>query len=210
MNVVIEPKKRKKPLYLQEIEARELGRLIEEDEIAEMEKNKLLNRILDAFQNINSNEKIILFLVILFLGILSIVVWLTFFDNAHESRFTQLNGSKGLVEKNTSGVKPIIFKLDSFFMPLLKGEKETGQFLTVEAELILSNKIVLREAEQALPLIRQNIFSILKRTKSKDFITRKKIIEGQIKKEIISTTNATLISGIGSVEDVFFSQFIVN
>ena len=211
MNVVVDPNKKKKPLYLQEIEARELGHLIEEDELKDIEEDKLSNRIKLFLRSINSNEKVVGVLVLLVLAILPIVVWLTFFDNVDESMVSQDIRGSGLVRQGkAAGIKPIVFKLDSFFIPLLKGGKEMGSFLTVEAELILNNKIVLREVERAMPLIRQNIFSILKKTKAKDFIERKKQIEAQIKKEIIATTNTTLISGVGSVEDVFFSKFFVN
>jgi flagellar basal body-associated protein FliL len=211
MNLVSETKKKEKPLYLQEIEARELGRLIEEDELADKEKDKLVNRIKDAFQNVNSNKKVVGFFVLLFVVLLSVILWLTFSDNVQESRINIFKTERGASgQGNSSGIKPIVFKLDSFFLPLMKGGKETGQFLSIKAELTLSNKIVLREVEQALPLIRQNIFSILKRKKVKEFIDRKKLIENQIKKEIIATTNATLISGVGSVEDVFFSEFSIN
>ena len=209
--MAIETKKSKKPLYLQEIEARELGRLIEEDEKAENEGDKFWNQIKDAFRNVNSNKRVVGFFIALFVVLLSGVVWFTFFDNGHESRINQGTRGVGLYGKDDANrIKSVIFKLDSFFIPLMNGGKETGQFLTIKADLILSNKIVLREVEQALPLIRQNIFSILKRKKTSAFLEGKKQIEDQIKKEIIATTNTTLISGVGSVEDVFFSQFIVN
>ncbi|MGV7221289.1 MAG: flagellar basal body-associated FliL family protein [Nitrospinales bacterium] len=211
MTVIVDPNKKKKPLYLQEIEARELGHLIEEDKLADIEEDKLGNRIRNAFKNINSNEKIVGICILLLIIILPIVVWLTFFNDVNEPMDNQVKRGNGFVGKGkASGITPIVFKLDSFFMPLLKGGKEIGPFLTVEIELKLSNKIVLREVEQALPLIRQNIFSILKRTKAKDFIERKIQIEKRIKKEIIATTNTTLISGVGSVEDVHFSQFYIN
>ena len=211
MNLVSETKKKEKPLYLQEIEARELGRLIEEDELADKEKDKLGARIKDAFLNVNSNKKVVGFFVLLFAVLLSVILWLTFSHNVQESRINIFKTKRDAGENvNASGIKPIVFKLDSFFLPLMKGGKETGKFLTVKVELTLSNRIVLREVEQALPLIRQNIFSILKRKKVKEFIDRKKLIENQIKKEIIATTNATLISGVGSVEDVFFSEFYIN
>ena len=60
-----------------------------------------------------------------------------------------------------------------------------------------------------MPLIRQNIYAILKRKKLSDFLDPKKPVEERIKKEIIVSTNTTLISGVGSIEDVFFSQFVV-
>ena len=44
----IKTKEKKKPLYLEEIEAKELGRLIEEDKLADIEDEKLGNQIKGA------------------------------------------------------------------------------------------------------------------------------------------------------------------
>ena len=75
--------------------------------------------------------------------------------------------------------------------------------------MLLSNKLLEREVDRALPLIRQNIYAILKRKKESDFLSNKKQIKARVKKEILLSANTNLVSGIGNIEDVFFSEFLV-
>lgn len=205
-----EIKGRKIPLYLEELEAKELDRLIDEDILADKESAKLGNRLKEAVRKFRADKRaVILFILaplVLFAG-----GWGLSLILSHDGAF--IKGDEAGIEarknKKTQSPKPVVFELETFFLPLIKNGTETGKFITVKAELIVSNERVLIEVEQALPLIRQNIYAILKRKKSSDFLQRKKPIEERIKREIIASTNTTLISGVGSIEDVFFSQFIV-
>jgi len=206
-----EIKDRKIPLYLEELEAKELGRLIEEDIIADEESEKLGNRLKEAFRKFRGDQKSVLLFILAPLVLFAGGLGLSLIFSHDEAFIKEDEAGMEMLEKEKAQIpKPVVFEMEAFFLPLIKNGTETGRFITVKAELIVSNEMVLREVEQALPLIRQNIYAILKRKKSSDFLKRKKPIEERIKKEIIASTNTVLISGVGSIEDVFFSQFVVN
>ncbi len=193
---------------LGEYEARELDRLIQEDITAEDESRKLVNRLKEAFRKLWQNKKA-LYLALSALVVVSIGL-----------AFYLVPGEKVIPDKNKAEetspdtdpalpVKPVVYELQPFFLPLLNKGKETGKFISVKAQLLLSNKLVEREVDRALPLIRQNIYAILKRKKESDFLRNKKQIEARVKKEILLSANTNLVSGIGNIEDVFFSEFMV-
>lgn len=198
----------KRPETLGKYEARELGRLIQEDITAEEESRKLVNRLKEAFRKIWQNKKA-LYLALSALVVVSIGL-----------AFYLVPGEKVIPDKNKAEEtspdtdpalpeKPVVYELQPFFLPLLNKGKETGKFISVKAQLLLSNKLVEREVDRALPLIRQNIYAILKRKKESDFLSNKKQIEARVKKEILLSANTNLVSGIGNIEDVFFSEFLV-
>jgi len=198
----------KRPETLGKYEARELGRLIQEDITAEEESRKLVNRLKEAFRKIWQNKKA-LYLALSALVVVSIGL-----------AFYLVPGEKVIPDKNKAEEtspdtdpalpeKPVVYELQPFFLPLLNKGKETGKFISVKAQLLLSNKLVEREVDRALPLIRQNIYAILKRKKESYFLSNKKQIEARVKKEILLSANTNLVSGIGNIEDVFFSEFLV-
>ncbi len=203
---------KKIPLYLQELEAKELGRLVEEDELADVESKRFSNRLKESFRQLKADKRSVIFTLLAALTLFAGGWGLSLLLSQDESFIEMKKPGKESIKVNKDKdqvLKPVVFELDTFFMPLIKDGKESGKFLTVKAELILSNDIVFREVELALPIIRQNIYAILKRKKLSDFIDGKKRIKEKIKNEIIVSTNATLISGVGSIKDVFFSQFVV-
>lgn len=102
-----------------------------------------------------------------------------------------------------------IYKLDPFFLPLLDNGKETGQFITVTANLLLSNSVLDRELDKVLPLMRKSIYNILRRKRPSDFKLKRSRTEERIKKEILTASNALLLSGTGTITDVFFSRFMI-
>jgi len=205
-----EIKEKKIPLYLQELEAKELGRLIEEDKLADEESERLSNQ--GPLRKFLSGKKPVAFVLLAALIFFAGDWGLSWLQSQNETFVKRDNVGKGTAiggKEKVKDKKPVIYKLDTFFLPLVKAGKESGKFLTVKAELILSDARVYREVELALPMIRQNIYALLKRKKLSDFLDPKKPVEERIKKEIIASTNTTLISGVGSIEDVFFSQFVV-
>ena len=116
------------------------------------------------------------------------------------------------VEEEEEGVKiekVNIYKLDPFFLPLLNDGKETGKFITVSANLLLSNSVLNRELDKVLPLLRKSIYNILRRKRPSDFTRRRTRTEERIKKEILTASNALLLSGTGTITDVFFSRFMI-
>ena len=102
-----------------------------------------------------------------------------------------------------------IYKLDPFFVPIFEKGKETGKFITLSANLLLSNSALHKEIDRVLPLVRKKIYEILRRKRSSDFKLKKSNIKERIKKEIIMASNSLLLTGTGTVTDVFFSSFII-
>ena len=102
-----------------------------------------------------------------------------------------------------------IFPLEPFFLPLKMNGKETGSFISVVPNLILSNETLNKELENSLPNIRRNIYNVLSRKDPQAYYSTKRKIEEQIKKEILVTVNPILLAGTGTVTDVVFTQFVV-
>ena len=198
----------KRPETLGKYEARELGRLIQEDITAEEESRKLVNRLKEAFRKIWQNKKA-LYLALSALVVVSI--GLAFYLVPGEKVIPDKNKAEETLPDTDPALpeKPVVYELQPFFLPLLNKGKETGKFISVKAQLLLSNKLLEREVDRALPLIRQNIYAILKRKKESDFLSNKKQIKARVKKEILLSANTNLVSGIGNIEDVFFSEFLV-
>ena len=102
-----------------------------------------------------------------------------------------------------------IYKLEPFFLPLRDKGKETGRFISLSASLLLSNSILNKNLDKVLPLIRKNIYSILERKRSSDFTLKRVNTEERIKREILTASNDLLLSGTGTVTDVFFLSFMI-
>lgn len=102
-----------------------------------------------------------------------------------------------------------IFAMKPFFLPKKENGKETGQFIRVSINLQLSDAFLTREVMQVLPLIRQNVYAILKRKRSKNFYRISSQAEETLKREILMASNSLLISGSGTIEDVFFTEFLI-
>ncbi len=113
-------------------------------------------------------------------------------------------------EEETSVVEKVnIYKLEPFFLPVRKDGKETGRFLSLSANLLLSNSVLNKDLDKVLPLVRKNIYGILRRKRPRDFTHKRANTEERIKREILTASNALLLSGTGTVTDVFFSSFMV-
>jgi len=102
-----------------------------------------------------------------------------------------------------------VFTLKPFFLPLKVNERETGKYISVIPNLILSNSTLSEEIENSLPAIRRNIYNVLSRKSPREYFSGKGKIEEKIKKEILVTVNPILLAGTGSVTDVVFTQFVV-
>tara|TARA_B100000686_G_C16716813_1_gene932558 strand:- start:466 stop:1056 length:591 start_codon:yes stop_codon:yes gene_type:complete len=102
-----------------------------------------------------------------------------------------------------------IYKLEPFFFPIRNNEKETGKFISVSANLLLSNSVLGKNIDKVLPVLRNSIYTILRRKKTNEFTLQKAKTEERLKKEILTASNALLLSGAGTVTDVFFSNFMI-
>ena len=114
------------------------------------------------------------------------------------------------IKEETSVVEKVnIYKLEPFFLPVREDDKETGKFISLSANLLMSNSKLNKDLDKVLPLIRKNIYGILRRKRPTDFTLQRANTEERIKREILTASNALLLSGTGTVTDVFFSNFMV-
>ena len=194
---------------LSQDETDELESLLEGEDDEEAEGSKL--------QKILANKKALIIIVVLLLLIIAGVAFF-FLQNAKEAEVVPLENkvneevSKEEKEEEEEEVKigkVNIYELEPFFLPLLDDGKETGQFISISANLLMSNSVLGREINKVLPLLRKNIYNILKRKQPSDFTLKRSRTEEIIKKEILSASNALLLSGAGTISDVFFSRFMI-
>jgi flagellar basal body-associated protein FliL len=114
------------------------------------------------------------------------------------------------IKEETSVVEKVnIYKLEPFFLPVREDDKETGKFLSLSANLLMSNSGLNKDIDKVLPLIRKNIYGILRRKRPVDFTLQRAKTEEKIKREILTASNALLLSGTGTITNVFFSNFMV-
>ena len=102
-----------------------------------------------------------------------------------------------------------IYDLEPFFLPIRDDGKETDRFISISANLLLSNRVLHLEIGRVLPLVRKNIYNILRRKRPSDFTLERFQTEERIKKEILTACNALLLGGTGTIKDVFFTRFVV-
>ena len=102
-----------------------------------------------------------------------------------------------------------IYNLEPFFLPIRDDGKETGRFISIAANLLLSNRVLKHEIDKVLPLIRKNIYTILRKKRPSDFNLKRSRAEERIKKEILIASNMLLLAGTGTITDVFFTRFVV-
>ena len=201
-------------------EATELERLLDDagggDEAAGGLKAKL--------KKILSNKKLLMiygggFLVL----ILAIGVGAYFFLGEKEADVVPLEEQADVVPLEEQAVdeeiieeeeeviikKVNIYELEPFFLPIREDGKETGRFISISANLLLSNRVLNREIDKVLPLIRKNIYTILRRKRPSDFTLKRSRAEERIKKEILTASNTQLLAGTGTITDVFFTRFMV-
>ena len=194
---------------LSDDEKEELEGLLEGEDDEEAEGSKL--------QKILANKKVLIIIVVLLLLIIAGVAFF-FLQNSKEAEVVPLENkvneevSKEEKEEEEEEVKigkVNIYELEPFFLPLLDDGKETGQFISISANLLMSNSVLGREINKVLPLLRKNIYNILKRKQPSDFTLKRSQTEEIIKKEILTASNALLLSGAGTISDVFFSRFMI-
>ena len=194
---------------LSDDEKEDLEALLDNEDDEEVEGSKL--------QKILANKKVLIIIVVLLLLIIAGVAFF-FLQNAKEAKVVPLENkvneevSKEEKEEEEEEVKigkVNIYELEPFFLPLLDDGKETGQFISISVNLLMSNSVLGREINKVLPLLRKNIYNILKRKQPSDFTLKRSRTEEIIKKEILSASNALLLSGAGTISDVFFSRFMI-
>jgi flagellar basal body-associated protein FliL len=173
-----------------------------------------LQGIKAKFQKILSDKKLLMLfgggLLVLILAIGAGVYFLQSEEKVEEVPVEEQAVEEEVIEEEEVKVEKVnIYKLDPFFLPILEKGKETGRFMFVSPNLLLSNRVLNREIDKVLPLLRNSIYKILKRKKTSDFTLKQSKTEERIKKEILTASNALLLSGTGTITDVYFTRFMV-
>jgi flagellar basal body-associated protein FliL len=163
-------------------------------------------------QNIFANNKLLMIIggVVLFLIICAVFLFMQGGEETTEITLNeQVLEEEEEEEEEVKVAKVNIYKLEPFFLPLLDDGKETGLFITVSANLLLSNSVLNDELDKVLPLMRKSIYNILRRKRPADLTLKRSHTEEKIKKEILTASNNLLLSGTGTITDVFFSRFMI-
>jgi flagellar basal body-associated protein FliL len=105
--------------------------------------------------------------------------------------------------------KAQVYSLEPFFLALEQDGQETDRFIKVVPHLLLSNSALGEEVDKILPQIRRGIYNILRRTDPNDFKRNQVKAEEKIKSQIITDSNSNLLSGTGTIIDVFYTQFMI-
>lgn len=167
------------------------------------------------FQKILSNKKLLMIygggLLVL---IIAIGVGAYFFLGEKDAEVVPLEEQaveeEIIEEEEEVKIKKVnIYNLEPFFLPIRDDGKETGRFISIAANLLLSNRVLKHEIDKVLPLVRKNIYNILRRKRPSDFTLERFQTEERIKKEILTACNALLLGGTGTITDVFFTRFMV-
>ena len=164
-------------------------------------------------QQILSNKKLLMLFgggALVLLIVIGAGVYFTMSGTEEVVPVEEEQAEKEVKEEETSVIEKVnIYKLEPFFLPVRENGKETGRFLSLSANLLLSNSVLNKDLNKVLPLVRKNIYGILRRKRPSDFTLKRANTEERIKREILTATNALLLSGTGTVTDVFFSSFMV-
>jgi flagellar basal body-associated protein FliL len=165
------------------------------------------------FQQILSNKKLLMIFgggALLLLIAIGAGIYFMMSDTEEVVPVEEEQAEEEIKEEETSVVEKVnIYKLEPFFLPVRENGKETGKFLSLSANLLLSNSVLNKDLDKVLPLVRKNIYGILRRKRPSDFTLQRANTEERIKREILTASNALLLSGTGTVTDVFFSSFMI-
>ena len=195
-------------------EAGEIERLLEGDDGEEAGGTSGLK---GKLQNIFANKKLLMIIGGVVLLLIICVVFFFIQGGEEENEVTldeqvveeEVKEEEVKEEEEVKVAKVNIYKLEPFFLPLLDDGKETGQFISVSANLLLSNSVLNRDLDKILPLLRKSIYNILRRKQLTNFTLKRSHAEERIKKEVLTASNALLLSGVGTITDVYFSRFMI-
>ena len=199
-----------------------------EEELSSDEKKKLEKALLDTsegedgatalglkgkIQKILSDKKLLLLFgggaLVLFIAIGAGVYFIMSGSEEETVPVEEEQAEEDIKEKISLVEKVNIYKLEPFFLPIREHDKETGKFISLSANLLMSNSKLNKDLDKVLHQIRKNIYGILRRKRPTDFTLQRANTEERIKREILTASNALLLSGTGTVTDVFFSNFMV-
>jgi len=103
----------------------------------------------------------------------------------------------------------IVYRLEPFLLPIKTVGEEQDRFVNIKLFFVLSNRKLDGDLGKNIQTIRQNIYTLLKRKKPGEYFKYKTRVKEQLKREIITVSNAFLPSGSGSILDVLFTEFVI-
>jgi flagellar basal body-associated protein FliL len=190
-------------------EAVELQKILGEAEQAEAASK-------DTVKNLISNLKkyklyVIIGVVVLFLGIIA-----SFFFS--ETEITEEEQDEIAIPEVTDDEVPeegpkilnaVIYKLEPFLLPIKTVRDDQDRFVSIKIFFVLSNRKLDKVLDKNIQTIRENIYSLLKRKKPKEYLRYKLRIKERLKREIVTVSNGLLASGSGTIQNVLFTEFVV-
>ena len=199
-----------------------------EEELSSDEKKKLEDALLDTsegggeatasglkgkIQKILSDKKLLMIFgggALVLLIAVGAGIYFVMYGTEEEIAPVEEEQAEEKIKEETSVVEKVnIYKLEPFFLPVREDDKETGKFISLSANLLMSNSELNKDLDKVLHQIRKNVYSILRRKRPNDFTLQRANTEERIKREILTASNALLLSGTGTVTEVFFSNFMV-
>ncbi len=192
-----------------EDEAAELQRMLGEAEAAEADSGNKVKQIINTLKKYKLY--VIIGIVLLFLGIVA-----SFFFS--ETKITEEEQEEIAVpeiveeEAPEEGPKILnanIYRLEPFLLPIKTIGGEQDRFVNIKLFFVLSNRKLDKELDKNIQTIRENIYSLLKRKKPKEYLRYKMRIKERLKREIVTVSNSLLASGSGTIQDVLFTEFVV-
>ncbi len=191
-------------------DAHELELLLKAEESAARTaeaKKEPLKKFLQTFYFPKEWVLVAVFTILTIAGLAGAGYWIWFAEPVKTGGIHQT--VRNPVQQNQYIEPQYIFPMKPFFLPIKEKGKETGQFIRVSINLQLSDPFLNREVKKVLPLIRQNVYTILKRKRSKKFYSIPSKAEEILKREILTASNSLLISGSGTIKDIFFTEFLI-
>ena len=192
---------------LESRDAHELELLLDEEEQAVRAVEAKKDPLKKLLRTLEFPKEWALVAVFTIAGLAGAGYWIWVAEPAKTGNINQT--ARNAVRQNQYIEPQYIFTMKPFFLPKKEKGKETGQFIRVSINLQLSDFFLNREVKKVLPLIRQNVYTILKRKRSKKFYNIPSKAEETLKREILTASNALLISGSGTIKDVFFTEFLI-
>ena len=203
---------------LSENEAAELEKLLAEsegDDTADGAEASAEDSPKGIIQRLKSDKKFLIMVVAGFLLLTSTgggAYWYFFMQAPQLEEETKLEDEKAAEsdeEEFPDVEKAQVYSLEPFFLAMEENGLDTVRFIKVVPHLLLSNSALAEEVDKILPQIRRGIYIILRRTDPMDFVRNQVKAEEKIKSLIIAESNANLLSGTGTITDVFYTQFMI-